>query len=153
MKLLLWYDDEKLSIEFDTAPCIGVRYVTPSSTPAEKKSIKKFPFINKRELKVWITDKTKGYTYHFSIPKGYCYDGASIPRFFWRVIGSKTDNAFLIAALIHDVLCENHYYVNGDRYLSTIVFERLLSVGGVGGFKRWLMKHSVDNFQKFQGWG
>jgi hypothetical protein len=153
MKLLLWYDDEKLSIEFDTAPCIGVRYVTPSSTPAEKKSIKKFPFINKRELKVWITDKTKGYTYHFIIPKGYCYDGASIPRFFWRVIGSKTDNAFLIAALIHDVLCENHYYVNGDRYLSTIVFERLLSVGGVGGFKRWLMKHSVDNFQKFQGWG
>ena len=55
--------------------------------------------------------------------------------------------------MVHDTLCENHHYIDGDRYLSTIVFERLLSVGGVGSFKRWLMKHSVDNFQKFCGGG
>jgi hypothetical protein len=54
--------------------------------------------------------------------------------------------------MVHDVLCENHNYVDNDRYFSTMVFERLLYAEGVGGFKRWLMKHSVDNFQKFCDW-
>ena len=149
---LMWYQDEDIAIGFSTAPHIGVRYITPSMTDVEKKSIKKYPFINKTELKVTIFNHVEEEVYNFTIPKGYCYDGASIPRFFWRLIGSKTDNTFLIAALVHDVLCENHDYIDGDRYLSTIIFERLLYVGGVGGFKRWMMKHSVDNFQKFQGW-
>ena len=150
---ILWYEDEDITIKFSSTPHIGVRYITPSMTDAEKKSIKKYPFINKTELKVTIYDNLKEDVYIFAIPKGYCYDGASIPRFFWRLVGSKTDNTFLIAALVHDILCENHNYINHDRYLSTIVFERLLYVGGVCGFKRWMMKHSVDNFQKFQGWG
>lgn len=150
---ITWYEDNSLGINLSSIPHIGVRYATPSMTDAEKKSIKKYPFINKTDLTVLITDREKNKNYCFTIPKGYCFDGASIPRFFWRVIGSKTDNTFLVAAMVHDTLCENHHYVDGDRYLSTIVFERLLSVGGVGSFKRWLMKHSVDNFQKFQGWG
>ena len=148
-----WYEDKNISIYFSCVPCIGIRYIVPSMTNIEKKSIKKYPFINKKSLTVLINDKQKDKMYCFTIPKDYCFDGASIPRFFWRLIGSKTDNTFLVAAMVHDTLCENHHYIDGDRYLSTIVFERLLSVGGVGSFKRWMMKHSVDNFQKFCGWG
>ena len=92
-------------------------------------------------------------TYSFTIPKGYCWDGATIPRIFWRLIGSKTDPAFLIASMIHDVLCENHNYVNNDRYFADKVFERLLYVADVPAFNRWIMFHSVDNFQKFCKWG
>lgn len=147
-----WYVDEDLEILFSQLPLIGMRYALPSMTESEKKSIDKYPFKNRRDITVTIKDKKKDVTHIFPIPKGYCYDGASIPRIFWRVIGSKTDNSFLIAALIHDVLCENHNYVNNDRYLADKVFERLLYVAGVPPYKRWLMFHSVDNFQKFCGW-
>ena len=88
----------------------------------------------------------------FIIPKGYCFDGASIPRIFWRIIGPNTDNTFLVAAMVHDYLCENHSVIDNDRYLSTLIFNDLLEVGGVCKIKRWFMKHSVDNYQKFCGW-
>ena len=144
---ILWYKDEKLSIFFNTMPCVGVRYVSPSSTEEEKKSIKKYPFINKKDLNVAIFDDVKSKVYKFSIPKGYCYDGASIPRLFWRLIGAPTDNSFLIPALIHDVICENHSHLGNDRKLSTNVFNALLYTADVGKFKRFLMKNSVACFQ------
>lgn len=144
---ILWYKDDKLSIFFNTMPCVAVRYVTPSSTQEEIKSIKKYPFINKKDLSVAIFDETKMKSYKLSIPKGYCYDGASIPRIFWRLIGSNTDNNFLIPALIHDVLCENHSIIENDRALSTNIFNALLYTAEVNGFKRFFMKNSVACFQ------
>lgn len=145
--MITWYEDKKLKIEFDNTPCVAVRYATPSMTDKEIKSIKKYPFICKRDLEVVITDYVKGRTHGFKVPKGYCFDGASIPKFFWRVIGASTDNSFLIAALVHDVLCENHHYVLNNRKLSTDVFNVLLKVSEVGSFKRFLMKNSVNIFQ------
>lgn len=152
--MITWYEDKKIKVEFDSTPCVAVRYITPSMTDKEIKSIKKFPFINKRDLEVVITDKVKDRVHGFKIPKGYCFDGASIPKFFHRVIGAPTDNEFLIAALVHDVLCENHHYIMNNRKLSTEVFNALLKVSDVGSFKRFLMKNSVDIFQKyFCDWG
>lgn len=149
---ILWYEDNELSIEFSEVPHVCIRYILPSSTPAEIKSIKKYPFINKTNLDVKLYDNEKEEVYTFRIPKGYCFDGASIPKFFHRVIGANTDNKFLIAALVHDVLCENHSYINNDREFSSKVFNALLEVSEVPAFKRWLMKNSVDIFQRFQGW-
>ena len=151
-KGIKWFEDDELSIEFSDVPHVCIRYVLPSSTPAEIKSIKKYPFINKRALDVTLYDKEKEDIYTFSIPKGYCYDGASVPKFFHRVIGANTDNKFLIAALVHDVLCENHSYVNNDRPFSSKVFNALLEVSEVNPIKRIFMKHSVNIFQIFQGW-
>ena len=149
---IMWYESEELSIGFSEIPHVCVRYVLPSSTPEEVKSIKKYPFINKKTFKVTLFDHIKKETYTFTIPKGYCYDGATIPKFFWRVIGSSTDNSFLIPALIHDILCENHNYINNDRAFSSKVFNALLEVADVPAFKRFLMKNSVDIFQRTQGW-
>lgn len=147
-----WYIDKDLGIFFDKIPFVAIRYPVPSMTKFELKSIEKYPFINKTELKVVLEDYKKKKKYCFVIPKNYLYDGASIPKLFWRIIGSNTDNRFLVAALIHDTLCENKDYVDNDRYFADKVFERLLSVSGVSPFKRWLMFHSVDNWQKFCGW-
>ena len=147
-----WFDNDELSIEFSEVPHVCIRYILPSATEQEKKSIKKYPFINKRTLGVKLYDKEKEELYDFTIPKGYCYDGASVPRFFHRVIGANTDNKFLIASMVHDVLCENHNYVNNDRAFSSAVFNALLEVSEVNPFKRWLMKNSVDLFQRTQGW-
>lgn len=149
-----WYSDDKIGIFFDITPCIGVRYATPSMSIPEIESVKKYPFINKKNITVRLIDNVKQRTYQFEIPKGYCFDGASIPRFFWRIIGAPTDNEFLVAALVHDVLCENHQYVMNDREFSTLVFDSLLKVSEVGKFKRFLMRTSVNVFQAlFCDWG
>lgn len=148
----VWYEDDELAILFDKKPNPDIRYPLPIMTKREKESISKYPFINMSTLGVKLVDKKKGKSYQFVIPKDYCWDGASIPRAFWRLIGSKTDARFLIPSLIHDQLCENHHYVDNDRYFADKVFERLLYVSGVSAFNRWLMFHSVDNWQKFCGW-
>lgn len=156
-QMINWYDDDKLAIFFNGYPAVGIRYITPSMSDELKKSVEKYPFICKKDLKVAIFDKSnkdEWKKYCFTIPKGYCYDGASIPRPFWVLVGANTDNKFLIPALIHDVLCENHQYINNDKSLSTNVFNALLLAGDVGPVKRCLMKNSVACFQTlFCGWG
>lgn len=151
--MIEWYKSKDLSIFFDDVPQVSIRYALPSDTDSEIKSKKKYPFINKRDLDVRIFDHKTEHTYGFTIPKGYCFDGASIPRMFWRIIGAPTDNSFLIAAMVHDQLCEHHQYVMNDRQLSTEVFNALLETSKVGKVKRYLMKHSVNMFQRFCGWG
>ena len=147
--MIKWAENDKAAVYFDETPHVSIRYVLPSMTDAEIKSVKKYPFVNKKTLKVQINDKLTSQIYLFDIPKGYCFDGASVPWFFRRIIGAPTDNSFLIAALVHDVLCENHNYINNDRQLSSEVFNALLECSKVNKFKRYLMYHSVNIFQKF----
>lgn len=151
--MLNWYKDDYIGIKFSEEPHPSVRYPLSSMTDAEKQKVRKYPFFNRKDLKVVLDDYFLEKTYTFTIPKGYCWDGATIPRVFWRLIGSPTDSAFLIPSMVHDVLCENHNYVDNDRYFADKVFEKLLLVSGVSAFNRWLMFHSVDNFQKFCKWG
>lgn len=150
--MLEWYKDKNLEIYFSELPDISVLYVTPDDTKKEKRKIYKKPFKLENVLDVILKNNEKEKNFEFSIQKNYCWDGATIPRVFWRLVGAKTDPRFLIASLIHDVLCENHSYIDNDRYFATCVFERLLYVAGVCPFKRWLVFHSVDNFQKFCKW-
>ena len=150
--MLEWYSNKAAGIFFDNVPLVGIRYIVPSDSEDKKKSIKKYPFINKRLLKVKLKNNKKNKIYYFEIPKCYCFDGASIPRLFWRVIGSNTDNKFLIAALVHDVLCENHNYVDNDRKFSTQVFNALLEASEVNSIQRFCMKNSVNFYQMFCGW-
>ena len=150
--MLEYYSNKKVGIFFSENPHISIRYYIPSMTEEERKSIERYPFINKKNLQVRLVNYKKDKTYNFEIPKGYCYDGASIPRLFWRIIGSNTDNRFLIPALIHNILCENHSFIDNDRKFSTEVFNALLEASEVNAFKRFLMKNSVDCFQKTQKW-
>lgn len=149
---IIWYEDDELAIIFDKIPNVTMRYVTPFTTEEEKKEINKKPFICLEELYVTLKDKVECEKYEFIIEKNYTWNGANIPRIFWRLMGSMTDNRFLIPSMIHDKLCENHDLIDDNRYLSTIIFERLLYVSKVNPFSRWLMKHSVDNWQKFCDW-
>ncbi len=145
--MITWFINKDIGIFFDDVPQVGVRYYLPSMSKEEKKSIQKYPFICKKDLSVCLADYRKNKSYNFTIPKGYCYDGASIPRLFWRIVGSNTDNRFLIPALIHDVLCEHHNYVNNDRKFSTNVFNALLEANGINALQRFFMKNSVGFFQ------
>ena len=150
--MIIWYEDNEIGIFFGIIPNVKARFITPFCTEKEVKEYKEKPFINLEELEVWLFDYKNNNEYKFKIQKNYTWDGASIPRVFWRLIGSKTEPEFLIPSLIHDMLCENHDYVKNDRYFSTKVFEKLLKISKINSFKRWLMFHSVDNFQKFKRW-
>ncbi len=153
-KMILWYEDRDMQICFNCRPKVVERFTDPYQSKEEKESIKKKPYKNLRNLDVYIWDENTGQSYTFTIPKYYIFDGASVPRVFWRLIGSNTDNQFTIPAMIHDYLCENHNVIGNNRYLSTMIFNNLLKASGVCAFKRWMMKHSVDNWQKACGkWG
>lgn len=150
--MIRWYEDEEMCIQFSKTPHVDMRYATPSSTKTETMDINKKPFINKKALTVKVIDYLESEAYTFDIKADYTWDGASIPRIFWRLIGAKTDPRFLVPSMIHDVLCENHDYIDGNRYLATKIFDNLLKVSKVNPFTRWLIFHSVDNFQKFCDW-
>ena len=145
-----WYRDKELCINFSENPCVGVRVIIPTMTKEEKADAQAKPFLNRRRLLVDVN--YKGREYCFVIPKFYYWNGANVPRIFWRLIGSKSEPRFLIPSMVHDILCENHSYIDGDRYLSSLIFRALLKAGGVNPISRWAMFHSVDNFQKFQHW-
>lgn len=151
--LITWYEDKELGIYFDRKPIVIVRVITPEMPLIDKKAIAKYPFQNVHRFNVTLKDFKKNKTYEFPVFKGFCYDGASIPRVFWRLIGSNTDPRFLIASLIHDVLCENHDYVDNDRKFSSKVFRALLREAGVSKIKAQTMYLAVDNYQRFCGWG
>ena len=148
--MIQWYKDDELDIQFDSIPRPIIRYILPTHTDKEKQNIKKYPFMLLESLEVTIS--YRGITYKFTIPKKYKWDGATIPKLFWRVIGSKTDNTFLIASCIHDVLCEQKHYIDNNRLLSSKILKALLITGGTSEFKANIMFITVDNFQKFCNW-
>ena len=142
-----WYEDEKLAIYFDKMPIVQERYITPFSTDNEIKNIKKCPFICTNGIKVTILDIKETSKYTFNIPDNFIYDGASIPKIFYKIIGANTDNNFLIGSLIHDMLCLNHSLIDYDKSLSTNVFNACLKVAKVNPLKRFLMKNGVALYQ------
>ena len=149
--MLTWYKDDSLRILFNKIPDCDLKEILPHMTNEEVKAITEKPFVLKNEIFCKIIYKNE--YYEFPISKNYDWDGATIPSFAWSFIGSKLDPQFRIPSLIHDVLCENKEYCGNNRYLSTLVLVSLLNVAKVPSFKVWIMKHSVDNFQKvFGGW-
>lgn len=153
IEYIIWQDDEYCQVGFSEIPDICNKEINKSVMSKEEiKQARKKPLYIKNEVAVCLIDKGKNKYYTFTIEKGYDYDGATIIRPLWRLIGSKESIEFKIASLLHDKLTERREYVDNDRYFADRVFEKLLEVGGVGSFRRWLMFHAVDNYQKFCGW-
>lgn len=146
------FSDEKMEIFISKIPIVDVRYILPWTNESEKSDIKLKPFICENGFSVLVKNKETNEDFHIKIPKNYTWDGATIPRVFWRVIGANTDNSFLIASCVHDVLCENHELVNCDRNFASTIFKSLLLASGVSKIKAQTMYLAVDNFQRFCGW-
>ncbi len=154
LKKVLWYEDDEIKIEFDKTPHTTMLFPLPSMTEEEKRDIKKKPFLNKIRFFVTLSDKKEDeIEYKFLIEKGYRWDGATIPRILWRIIGAKTNPEFQIPSMIHDKLCENKEFINNNRLLSSKTFKGLLIGSGVNKLKANIMYIAVDNFQKLCGWG
>lgn len=70
-------------------------------------------------------------------------DGASIPKFFWRIIGSPFIGLYRDASVIHDVYCDNHLRPAQEVH---DVFNEMMFTRGVPDVKRETMFNAVDKF-------
>lgn len=73
----------------------------------------------------------------FIISRGFNYDGATIPRILWTLIGSKGDIKLLKPALAHDWMCLRRKRFG--VWISTKVFYKLLVHYGTSKLKAFIM--------------
>lgn len=144
-----------LAIEFNHEKperCIQDRSLFGIQDKQLIEDIKAKPFIVIRNIYVRVTYENKVYT--FVIPRGFTYDGATVPAIAWLIIGHKTEPRFKIASCVHDWLCEHHADINTERKLSTHIFITLCDVfGKFNKVKRAIMAFFIDTFQMlFCGW-
>ena len=69
------------------------------------------------------------------IPEGYSWDGASIPRWAWSLMGHPLEGDLRLPSLIHDWLCE-HSKTPADRMVADAIFFLLLSRAGLPRWRR-----------------
>lgn len=81
--------------------------------------------------------------YRITIDKGFDFDGASISKPLWSIIGSPFTGNYVRAALFHDGL---YACCTLDRKLSDEIFLDLMKEDGVGYFKRYSMYLAVRAF-------
>ena len=136
-----------LKLELSCEPRIAVRVVLPSDDKLTIQSKRKKQFINKKECTLTVMTDEKTYT--ITAVKNYCFDGATIPF----GIG-KGDTRLFVAALFHDIICENKAIVDCDRNLSSRIFRELLLICEVPKWKANVMYFAVENFQRLfiRGW-
>jgi len=70
------------------------------------------------------------------VKKGFIFDGASIPRFFWRVIGHPFSYKVVRAGLVHDILYATEYL---NRDAADDLFSEMLDYSGVSAIKEHVM--------------
>lgn len=150
-------------VTFDVTPIVCVCVIEANDTKEIKAEKKKYPF--KLHNDVPVTVITNKRIFGFTIPKKYIWNGADIPRSFWRLVGSKTDNAFLTASMVHDYMLENKKYIHDEvlnkcisikeyRRLTSLIFREILKASGVNVFKANVMAWFVDIYQRIfsRGW-
>ena len=145
-----------IGVSFSVIPDVRVRVINCDDSEDLKKNKKKYPFelYNLVNVRIETTERN----FSFSIFNGYTWNGADIPRFFWRIIGSRTDNDFLIASLIHDYLLEFKLYIMDEilkkdldkreyRRLTSLIFRHVIKEQGTNTIKANIMSWCVDVFQ------
>ena len=155
--------EQIFDIHFDVTPDIRIRTIEDTDDQTTKKHKKRFPFRLYNTIKVTI--KTNLRTFSFACVQGYIWNGADIPRFFWRLIGSRTDNDFLVASMIHDYLLDFKEYIMKEvlkntmtiseyRRLTSLIFRKKIKLQGTNVIKANVMSWCVDVFQMInvKGW-
>lgn len=82
-----------------------------------------------------------------SIPVGFESDGASVPRFFWRVVFPPGDSRALYAAFVHDFIYRTHPE-GWIKKFADVIFEHLLICGGI---PKWRAKLAYWGVKWFGG--
>ena len=96
--------DKVRKVLFSDVLDVRVRVINYDDSKAVIKNKKKYPFELFNTVQIQVqTDKMD---FLFNVFNGYTWNGADIPRFLWRLVGSRTDNDFLVASMVHDYMLE-----------------------------------------------
>jgi len=80
------------------------------------------------------------------VPANFIFDGASIPRPAWSIVGSPFQPEFEGPAMAHDLLYETHQ-VGGGIFISRLeadkIFRELLAWNNIGPVHRQIMYRGV----------
>jgi hypothetical protein len=82
-----------------------------------------------------------------SIPALYQWDGASIPRCCWWIIGRPKDPKFALASLVHDWICEEAE-TRPQRVFGDAIFLWLLRDAGVPAWRHYAMFLAVSAYRR-----
>ena len=88
---------------------------------------------------VWLDSRGE----EWWVPSGFKYDGASVPRVLWPLVGHPLDDRVLRAAGLHDWHCRVRDDDSGNAHRK--FYEGLLA-DGVPGWRASLMYAGVRNF-------
>jgi hypothetical protein len=83
------------------------------------------------------------------IPKGFCTDGASVPKIFWSLLDPWSK--YFSASLVHDFLYSkdsDFFFPLTDRKEADRIFLEAMFNAGVG----WLTRHTVHSAVRLGGW-
>jgi hypothetical protein len=83
-----------------------------------------------------------------AIPEGYSWDGASIPRLCWSIMGHPLEADLRLASLVHDWHCE-HAKNKADRMVGDALFLALLRRAGLPKWRRLAMWAAVRVYAVF----
>jgi hypothetical protein len=89
----------------------------------------------------------QGATVEVAIPRYYTWDGASIPRWVWWIIGKPLDPRFALASLVHDWICE-HAETRPQRVFGDAIFLWLLRDAGVPAWRHYAMFLAVTMYRR-----
>jgi hypothetical protein len=81
----------------------------------------------------------------YVVPKGFVFDGASIPRFLWRVCGCPLEQPRVLAAALHDYLYSRGGS-DGDRLRADQIYRAMLKHLGISGFCAGVEYYSIRCF-------
>ena len=80
-----------------------------------------------------------------TVPAGFESDGASVPRFFWRIVFPPGDQKALRAAFLHDYIYRTHP-AGWSRAAADELFRRVLIEDGVSRNSAALAYYGVRLF-------
>jgi hypothetical protein len=83
-----------------------------------------------------------------AIPEGYSWDGASIPRACWSIMGHPLEADLRLASLVHDWHCE-HATDEAERMVGDALFLLLLRQAGLPRWRRLAMWAAVRLYAVF----
>jgi len=98
-------------------------------------------------VRVTDTHDISRYSFSFRIPKNTTSDGSSRPLWAAWLIGEKTKQQYIRAALVHDFLCKEKTL---PQRLAHGIFVELLKQDGVNPVIRSLKYVAVVAYNKFQ---
>lgn len=84
--------------------------------------------------------------YSLTIKEGFVFDGASIPRLFWTLVGSPFTGSYARAALIHDALYQSEIL---SRKECDDIFYDVMYACGSNWITRYTLWAAVRTFGGF----